>query len=191
MSCSFFCEFYHVRVPWPLCHTGSCCSLFCLFCSFWSFLAALLQCSPESGSNTFSGMRWCLSHAGCQGVQNVCFDEWVSQFWGDLKGPLPVYLIRKKLGIALRAETVLISLQPFQLLSVLDESWPPAPRFVNLKSNKTFGWILPNLAMTLCGCWNRRNIQQRGIFSQLCASYRGIKCSCSSKSVYRLNHLPM
>lgn len=132
---------YHVRELWPLCHAGSCCALFSLFCSFWSFLAALLQCAPESGRNTFSSMRWCLSHAGCQGVQNRCFDEWVSQFWGDLKGALlPVHLIRKRLGIALRAATVLISLQPFQLLFLLDESWPPAPRFVNLKSNQQNLW---------------------------------------------------
>lgn len=112
-----------------------CCAV--SFFWFWSFLAALLQCAPESGSHTFSSMRWCLSHAGCQGVQSRCFDEWVRQFWGDLKGALhPLYLIRKRLGIALRAAAVLISLQPFQLLSLLDESWPPAPRFVNLKSNQ-------------------------------------------------------
>lgn len=28
---------HRVREPWPLCHTGSCCALFSLFCWFWSF----------------------------------------------------------------------------------------------------------------------------------------------------------
>lgn len=131
---------HHVRVPWPLPYR-SCCALFCLFCSFWSFLAALLQCAPKSRSNPLSSMRWCLSHAGCQGAQNRCFDEWVSRFWGELKGALPVYLLRKRLGIALKADAVWISLQPFQLFSLWDESWHPAPRFVNLKSNQQNLWV--------------------------------------------------
>lgn len=122
-----------VRKPWPLCHTGIFCELFCLICWFQSFLVALLQYSPESGSNTFS-IRRCLSHAVYQECK-VCFDESVS-FWRDLKGNfLLLYLIRKRLEIALRAETVLINLHPFWLLSLLDEAWP-APRFVNIKSNQ-------------------------------------------------------
>lgn len=122
-----------LRIPWPLSPTGICYELFCLFCWFWSFFIALVQYSPERGSNTFSIGRRCLSHVVYQ-VCKVCFDERVS-FWGDLKGALlSVYLIRKRLAVALRAETVLINLQPFWLLSLLDESWPPTPGFVNIKS---------------------------------------------------------
>lgn len=132
----------HVGLPCPLCHTGSCCALFCLFCSFSSFLG-----SSASVCTRVWKQPLLQSEMGPLSCWVPISTGWM--FWWVSESVLrrskasssSTVSAQEEVKNCSGAEAVLISLQPFQLLSLLDESWPPAPRFVNLKSNQQNLWV--------------------------------------------------